>query len=169
MASAEMLKIAHSVDTKVTGVDDRVKGVEGKVQDVRNDVQDVGNEVRAVDDRVQDIGRDVRGEVQDVGTKVQDVEDKLDQVNRSLILQRFLIVPRTQIASQGISSEIVFSDGYRPQIHLSTITLHARLIIMIQPNGSFKAVYSISGNLPTLSCGYTENVGCSLPLPSVNS
>jgi hypothetical protein len=72
MASAEMLKMTHSVDDKVIGVDDRVKDVEGKVQDVRCDVQDVGNKVLGVDDRVQAIG--------------SGVNDKLDQVNRSLFL-----------------------------------------------------------------------------------
>jgi uncharacterized protein YoxC len=90
MASAEQLKMTHSVDGKVTGVDDRVKGVEEKVQDVRGDVQDVGNKVQTVEGRVQD----VHGDVLDVGDKVQDigkrvssrvqgVDDKLDQANRS--------------------------------------------------------------------------------------
>jgi hypothetical protein len=41
MASAELLKMTHSVDSKVMGVGGRDKGVEGKVQDVRGDVQDV--------------------------------------------------------------------------------------------------------------------------------
>jgi hypothetical protein len=66
MASAEQLKMTHSVDRKVIGVDDRVKGVEGQVQGVRGDVQDV------------------RVDVQDVGSRVQGVDDKLDQANRSL-------------------------------------------------------------------------------------
>jgi archaellum component FlaC len=65
MASAEMLKMTHSVDDKVIGVDDRVKDVEGKVQDV-------GNKVQGVDDKVQAIG--------------SGFNDKLDQVNRSLSL-----------------------------------------------------------------------------------
>ena len=65
MASAEQLKMTHSVGGKVMDVDDRVRGVEGQVQDVRCDVQDV------------------RGDVQDVGDKVQDVDDKLDEANRS--------------------------------------------------------------------------------------
>jgi uncharacterized protein YoxC len=86
MASAELLKMAHSVDGKVMGVDDRVKGVEGKMQDVRGDVQDVrgdvqgvGNKVQDVDDRVQDMGKDI-------SIRVQGVDDKLDQANRSLFL-----------------------------------------------------------------------------------
>jgi methyl-accepting chemotaxis protein len=72
MASAELLKMTHSVDGKVMGVDDRVKGVEGKMQDVRGDMRDVGDKVQDVDDRVQDIGKDI--------------SIKLDQANRSLFL-----------------------------------------------------------------------------------
>ena len=41
MASAELLKITHSVD--------------GKVQDVRSDVQDVGNKVQGVDDKLEQV------------------------------------------------------------------------------------------------------------------
>jgi hypothetical protein len=162
MASAELLKMTRSVDGKVMGVDDRVKRVEGKVEDV-------GVNVRAVDNRVQDVGRDVRGDVQDVGNKVQGIDDKLDQVNRSLSLYHLLIVPSAQTASQGISSEIIFSDGFRLQIHPSIITLHQKLVIMIQLSGSFKAAYSINGNPPSLSYGYTENVRYFRPSPSVNS
>ena len=72
MASAELLKMAHSVDGKVMGVDDRIKGVEGKMQDVRNDVQDVRD--------------DVQGVGKDISIRVQGVDDKLDQTNRSLFL-----------------------------------------------------------------------------------
>jgi hypothetical protein len=45
MASAELLKMAHSVDGKVMGVDDRVKGVEEKMQDVGDKVQDVDDKL----------------------------------------------------------------------------------------------------------------------------
>jgi hypothetical protein len=79
MASAELLKMTHSVDGKVMGVDDRVKGVEGKMQDVCDDVRDVRGDVRDVDDRVQDIGKDI-------SIRVQGVDDKLDKANRSLFL-----------------------------------------------------------------------------------
>jgi hypothetical protein len=58
MASAEMLKMTHSVEGKVMEVDNTVKGVEGRV----------------------------RGDVQGVHDKVQDVDDKLDYANRSLSL-----------------------------------------------------------------------------------
>ena len=83
MASAELLKVTHSVDGKVTVVDDRVKGVEGKVEDVHCDVQGVGNKVQGVDDRMQDIGCDVKDISSEVRI-VREVDDKLDQANRSL-------------------------------------------------------------------------------------
>ena len=68
MASAELLKMTHSVDGKVMVVDNRVKGVEEKVQDVRGDVQHVDKNVQNVDRRVQDVG------------------DRLYQADRSLSL-----------------------------------------------------------------------------------
>ena len=83
MASAELLKVTHSVDGKVTVVDDRVKGVEGKVEDVHCDVQGVGNKVQGVDDRMQVIGCDVKDISSEVRI-VREVDDKLDQANRSL-------------------------------------------------------------------------------------
>jgi uncharacterized protein YoxC len=138
MASAELLKMTHSVDGKVMGVDDRVKGVERKIQDARDHVQDARNDVQGVRDDVQGFGnkvqvvcddfRNVRDRVQDVEDRIQDigkdisirvqaVDDKLDQANRSLFLLHLLIIPMTQTKSQGTSSETTFSDGCRPQIH----------------------------------------------------
>jgi hypothetical protein len=49
-------------------------------------------------------------------------------------------------------------DGSLPPIHPSIITLHAKLITAGPPDGFFKAVYSMTGNLLALSYGYTENV-----------
>ena len=80
MASAELLKMTHSVDGKVIGVDDRVKNVQGKIQDICDNVQDVRGDVKDVRGDVQD----ARGDVQDVGNMVQDVDDKLEQANRLL-------------------------------------------------------------------------------------
>ena len=95
MASAEQLKMAHSVDVKLMGVDDRVRGVEGQVEDVCGEVRGVGDKVQTVEGRVQD----VRGDVQDVGDRVQGVDDKLHQANRSLSLQTLIIVPWVQTSS----------------------------------------------------------------------
>jgi hypothetical protein len=83
MASAEQLKMTHSVDGKVMGVDDRVRGVEGQVEGVRGDVQDVRLDVQ-----------DVRGDVRDVGSNIRGVDDKLDQANRSLSFQALIVIPR---------------------------------------------------------------------------
>jgi uncharacterized protein YoxC len=161
MASAESLKITHNVN-------DRVRGVEGKVEDVQDDVQDVGNKVQNVDGRVQD----VQGDVHDVGNKVQDVDNRVQgigsdvngisyevrEVNRSSSLYPLLVVLRAQTMSQEISSEIVFYDGFRRQIHPSIITLPPKLITTVRPNGFFKAKYLISGNPLVHSCGYMESV-----------
>ena len=72
------------------------------------------------------------------------------------------------MASQEINLEIAFHDGFRPQIHPLIITTHAKLTTTVQPNGFFKEVYLINGNLPDPSCGYMENVRYSRTSPSVN-
>ena len=154
MASAEQLKMTHSIDGKVMGVNDRVKGVEGQVQGVRGDVQDVRVDVQDVRVDVQD----VRGDVRDVGDTVQHIDDRLDQANRSLYFQTLIVIPWAQTASQGTSSEIVSYDGFLHRIHPQIITLHAKPITTVQLNGFPKEVYSLTGNLLAPSCGYTENV-----------
>ena len=152
MASAEHLKMTRIVDDRVRGVGDQVQDVRDDVQDVCVDVQDVHNEVQDVNDRVQGIDSNVRG-----------VDDKLDQANRSSSFQTLIVIPRAQTASQGISSEIVSYDGFRPRIHPPIITSHAKPITTAQLNGFSEEVYSVGGNLLALSCGYTENVGYSSP------
>jgi hypothetical protein len=175
MAATESLKVTHDVDAKVMGVDDRVRGVEDKVEDVHDDVQDVGNKVENVDERVQD----VQGDVHDVGNKVEDVSNKVEyvdhrvqgigsdvkdissdvrEVNRSLSLKPLPVVLRAQTITQGISSGRTFYDGFRRPIHPSTITSLPKPITMVQPDGSFKAKYSINGNPLVHCCGYMENV-----------
>ena len=100
MASAELLKVTHSVDGKVMAVDDRVKGVEEKVQDVHSDVQDIGDKVQGVDNSMKNIGNNLKDISSEVGL-VRDVDDKLDQANRSLYLKHLLIIWSTQTDSQG--------------------------------------------------------------------
>ena len=154
MATAEQLKMTHSIDGKVMGVNDRVKGVEGQVQGVRSDVQDVRVDVQDVRVDVQD----VRGDVRDVGDKVQHIDDRLDQANRSLYFQTMIVIPWAQTASQGTSSEIVSYDGFLPQIHPQIITLHAKPITTAQLDGFSREGYSINGNRLAPSCGSTGNV-----------
>ena len=74
MASAELLKIAHSVDDRVKAL----KRVEGNVQDVHGEVLDVGNKVEGVDNRVQGVDNRVQG----ISSEVRGVDRKLDQVDR---------------------------------------------------------------------------------------
>ena len=41
MAAAELLKITHSVDSKVEGMDNRMRGVDGRVQDIDSKMDQV--------------------------------------------------------------------------------------------------------------------------------
>ena len=100
-----------------------------------------------VDERVQDVDNRVQG----VGSDVHDISCEVI----SLVL---LVDPRAQTMIQGISSEIVFYDGFLHQIHPSIITLPPKLITMVRPNGFFKAIYLVNGNLLVHSCGYMESV-----------
>ena len=101
MASAEQLKMTHSVDGKVMGVDNRVRGVKGQIQDVLGDIRDVGNKVQNVEMSIQDVrsdmhdvgnkvqgveGRvqDVQADVQDVGNKILDVDDRVQGIEYSV-------------------------------------------------------------------------------------
>jgi hypothetical protein len=54
MASAEQLRIGHSIKGKVMGVDDRVKHVGDDVRDVAKKIEDVGD---AVDRKLDDTNR----------------------------------------------------------------------------------------------------------------
>ena len=67
MASAEQLRIAHSIEGKVMSVDEKVQGVGDDVQNVGKRVEDVDDTVQGINDRVKD-----------VGDKVQGVDRKLD-------------------------------------------------------------------------------------------
>ena len=154
MASAELLKVAHSVSGQVMVVDDRVKDVEERVGDVSGDVREVGKRVGDVDDRVQGVSSNV----QDITDRMQGVQGNLDQANRLSSPCRILHSEDSDISSQGTNSEIVFYSGFRLLIHPPIIILHAKLTTAIQLNGSFKAVYSANGSPLLPSCGYMENV-----------
>ena len=112
MASAEQLKIAHSVEERVVIVDDRLQGV----------------------------------------------DRKLDDTSRSSSLTTHALITNTYAYSQGISSVIVFYDGFPLPIHPQITTLHPNLITMVQLSGSFKAVFSTNGSPLVRFCGCTENV-----------
>ena len=50
MATAQLLKITHGVDDKVTKIDDAVKGVDDNVKGVDDKLNDVGDTVKLVRD-----------------------------------------------------------------------------------------------------------------------
>ena len=97
MAAAELLKITHSIDSKVEGMDNRVKGVDGRVQDITSNIQDVGNRLQDIGDRMHDVDDKVQGvddRVQEVGNRVQDLDDKMDQVSCSSSSSSSILHPK---------------------------------------------------------------------------
>jgi archaellum component FlaC len=53
MATAQLLKLTHGVDDKVTGIDDKVEGVGAKVKNVGDKVKGVDNKLNIVGDTVK--------------------------------------------------------------------------------------------------------------------
>jgi archaellum component FlaC len=86
MASAELLKITHSIEGKVVGVDERIQDVGDDVRSVGEKIQGIDKTVQGADDKVQGVDDKVQGvdgKVQGVDDKVQGVDGKLDDINRS--------------------------------------------------------------------------------------
>ena len=94
IASAEQLRIAHSVEGKVMVVDERVQGV----------------------------GDEVGKKVEDVRDQVQGVDRKLDDTTRSSSPIAYTLIPNPRVYSQGTCSATTFYDGFRLPIHPSIIT-----------------------------------------------
>ena len=143
MAAAELLKITRNV--------------EGRVQDVGSDVKNVGKMVQGVNHKIQGINK----EVKDVGDRVLSVDGKLDDINRSLSLHPPSRRSGGLDSFKETSSAIIFFGGSRLQTLPPTITLHTKLVMMVQLNGSFKVVYSRNGRPPVPSYGYTGSVSFS--------
>ncbi|KAI9436040.1 hypothetical protein H4582DRAFT_496333 [Lactarius indigo] len=93
MASSQVLKVAHTVDNKVTVVGDGVKGVDEKVQVVESEVQVVKSEVQVVKDEVQVIESEVqvvKNEVQLVGDNVKAIDDKVQTIADDSLEVKFI-------------------------------------------------------------------------------
>jgi hypothetical protein len=69
-----------------------------------------------------------------------------------------LIISGAHTDLQNSRTEIVFPNGFRPQIHPSIISVLAKLITAVQLNGSFEEEFTINGNRRAPYYGYTENV-----------
>jgi len=135
--------------------------------------RDVEDSLQRLDKLTQEEARMASAELlkitHGVEDTIQDVDDKLDQVNRSS--SPSLTTPHSEalLSSQGISSEIIFYDGFPLQTPQSIIILHRKLITTAQPSGSFEAVYIRTGNPLAPFCGCTENVRSSQLLLCDNS
>ncbi|KAH9013202.1 hypothetical protein EDB85DRAFT_2296384 [Lactarius pseudohatsudake] len=84
MATAEVLRLTHSVGDKVKGVGSQVEGVSKGVQDVDEKVEGVDERVQGVDERVQGVDDRVHGvseRVHGVDERVQGVDERVQGVD----------------------------------------------------------------------------------------
>ncbi|KAI9437184.1 hypothetical protein H4582DRAFT_2129609 [Lactarius indigo] len=66
MASVQLLKVTHKIDSKVTIVGDGVRGIDAKVQVVNNNIKAVADEGKATAMEVKTILRQTAGDVDDM-------------------------------------------------------------------------------------------------------
>ena len=59
MATAQVLKVAHRVDDKVTSVDGKVTGIDDKVTGVDDKVTGIDSKMTGIDDKLTDIDNKV--------------------------------------------------------------------------------------------------------------
>ncbi|KAH9055799.1 hypothetical protein EDB83DRAFT_1087565 [Lactarius deliciosus] len=86
MATAEVLRLTHSVEDKVEGVNKGVQGVDVKVEGVDERVQRVDHKVRTIDDRVGVVNDNVKlivdGE-KERSAAIQRIVNTVDDMNRN--------------------------------------------------------------------------------------
>jgi len=80
MATAQVLKVTHTIDEGVRGVADKVVGVDDRVASVKDRVAGVDRSVEGVDGRVAGVGNRleaVSDRVADFGDRVRTVDNKI--------------------------------------------------------------------------------------------
>jgi hypothetical protein len=111
MATAQILKVTHTVDEHVRGVRDKVLGVDNRVARVDDSVARVDVRVARVDDRVAHIDDRVAG-----------VDDRVDQVKRMSSPNHIDTCNVAQPSSQRINYDRIFVDGSPHRIPPRIIT-----------------------------------------------
>ncbi|KAI9446074.1 hypothetical protein H4582DRAFT_526080 [Lactarius indigo] len=87
MATAEVLRLTHSVDDKVKSVGFQVEGVKEGVQDIDGKVECVDERVQGVDKRVQGVNERVQGvdeRIQGVDSRVHGVGEGVQRVDHKV-------------------------------------------------------------------------------------
>ena len=162
MATAQVLRVTHTIEERVRGVadtllrvDDRGARIEDGVTNVDNRVAGVDERVAGVDERVAGVDERVAGvdervagvddRVAGVGSRLAGVYIKVDQVQRSSSPSIINAICEALPSLQEINYGRVFTDGYPHQIHLRTITSHAVPTTKEQRPGSSKEAFSRNG------------------------
>ena len=181
MATAQVLKVTHTVDDRLRVVENRVIDVDNKVAGVDDRVACVGERVAGVDDNIKDIDDKVAviidgaqpflfGQQEnilnsDVPRRKTDegchtTSRRRHGSSKTLVIFFFLHSHGMQAKAflQGIKYDRTFGDGSLPRIHLLTTTLLVVLIASKQRTGSSKEVSSPNGNPMGHFCGSMGNV-----------
>ena len=79
MATAQVLKVANTVDDKVQGIAHNMLGVDNRVAGIDGRVAEVDNRLKEVDKQVKEVHEQVMG----VDDRVKEAADDLDQMKRS--------------------------------------------------------------------------------------
>ena len=165
MAMAQLLKITHNIDNKVTGVDDKV--------------QVVKDNVKAVDDMAHNIAAGGNSSFSwspapsltfllsrrqgSKGNRNQSGVDRSTYGGRCRRCEVFVsllssLVVEYLTRSQGINYEKLLEDGSLHLIHPQITTSRAIVNTREQRSGSLKTTNSRNGRKMDLFCGYMGNV-----------
>ena len=140
MASVELLRISHNVESGMTRVNEGIQVVDRGVRDVCDGMRDVRESVQGLDDKVY-------------------------QVNRESSPNAIAPFINPHKPSQETISKNAFELGSLLQIHPQIITSHATPNTKERLDGSFAASFSLNGSPRVHSCGYTVNVRSSYHSP----
>ena len=115
MATAETLKMTHTVDDRVRGVEDKVLDVDKRVAGVDDRVAGVGDKVAGVDDRVAGVDdrvASVGDRVAIVDNRVESVEVRVasvDQMVKAVEDKVTVVIDGAQLSSIDHHLEIIFN------------------------------------------------------------
>ena len=172
MAMAQLLKITHNIDKKVTGVADGIRDVDEKVQDVKDNV-------KAVDDITHIIAAGENSLFswspapsltfllsRRQGSKGNRNQSGVDcstyggRCRRCEVFVSFLssLAVEYLTRSQGINYEKLLEDGNLHLIHPQITTSRAIVNTRERRSGSLKKTNSRNGRKMVLFCGYMGNV-----------
>jgi hypothetical protein len=155
MATAQILKLTHVVDNKVTGVRNKLKEMEDKIDVVIKGVPDLLAIYRPI--LIAHMLARWKGHKCGYPANV-----KQRCQHEMFVTINIATTPVFLTRLQGTDRENISENGLLHLIHQRITTSHATFTMGERPSGSLKAVYSQDGSQMALSCGYMVNIHSSL-------